>query len=105
MITLHIEHPITDYTVWKSAFDRFAGAREDAGVLGHEVRRPVDDPAYVVVDLWFATAGQAEGFLEFLRTRVWADPARAPALVGRPLARLLVTEEVAQMPAQEAERV
>ncbi|RSS57017.1 hypothetical protein [Streptomyces sp. WAC01280] len=93
MITLHIEHPITDYTVWKAAFDRFAGARRDAGVLRHQVRRPVDDPAYVVVDLSFATADRAEGFLEFLRTRVWASPERAPALVGTPVTRVLAVEE------------
>jgi hypothetical protein len=22
--TLHIEHPISDFTIWKAAFDRFA---------------------------------------------------------------------------------
>ncbi|MCX5388768.1 hypothetical protein ABZY68_36645 [Streptomyces sp. NPDC006482] len=93
MITLHIEHPITDYTVWKEAFDRFADARGEAGVLRHQVRRPVDDPAYVVVDLSFATTERAEGFLDFLRTRVWASPERAPALIGTPHARVLTTEE------------
>ncbi|WP_328946666.1 hypothetical protein OG259_39570 [Streptomyces sp. NBC_00250] len=95
MITLHIEHPITDYTVWKQAFDRFADARRDAGVLRHRVSRPVDDPAYVMVDLSFATAERAEGFLDFLRTRVWASPAQAPALIGAPVTRLLATEEEA----------
>lgn len=45
MPTLHIEHPITDFDTWKSAFDRFAPARESAGVRHHRVQRPVDDPA------------------------------------------------------------
>ncbi|MFB7355274.1 hypothetical protein [Streptomyces gardneri] len=103
MITLHIEHPITDYTVWKAAFDRFADARRDAGVLRHQVRRPVDDPAYVVVDLSFAATEQAEGFLDFLRTRVWANPERAPALVGTPATRVLVTEEESRGAVEEAE--
>ncbi|MFE0649395.1 hypothetical protein ACFVZH_12495 [Streptomyces sp. NPDC059534] len=93
MITLHIEHPITDYTVWKQAFDRFAYARRDAGVLRHRVSRPIDDPAYVVVDLSFATAERADGFLDFLRTHVWVSPAHAPALIGAPVTRLLATEE------------
>ncbi|MFF6776913.1 hypothetical protein ACFY8W_25655 [Streptomyces sp. NPDC012637] len=93
MITLHIEHPVTDYAVWKRAFDRFAGARADAGVLRHTVRRPVDDPAYVVVDLGFAETGQAERFLRFLTTTVWARPADSPALAGRPRTRVLTVEE------------
>ncbi|MFE2554775.1 hypothetical protein ACFXGT_01885 [Streptomyces sp. NPDC059352] len=93
MITLHIEHPITDYTVWKQAFDRFADARRDAGVLRYRVSRPVDDPAYVLVDLSFATAERADGFLDFLRTRVWTSPERAPALIGTPVTRVLATEE------------
>ncbi|MFE2014438.1 hypothetical protein [Streptomyces sp. NPDC059491] len=98
MFTLHIEHPITDYALWKTAFDRFAPARRDAGVLRYRVSRPVDDPAYIVVDLSFATAEGAESFLAFLRTRVWSDPERAPALVGAPTARVLRTEEAGQVP-------
>lgn len=43
MFTLSIEHAITDYPTWKVAFDRFAAAREQAGVLGARIRRPVDD--------------------------------------------------------------
>lgn len=93
MSTLHIEHPITDFAVWKTAFDRFAPAREEAGVLRHRVQRPVDDPAYVVVDLDFGTAEQAERFLGFLRTRVWSSPGNAPALVGEPRTRILETAE------------
>ncbi|MFF0752775.1 hypothetical protein [Streptomyces sp. NPDC004267] len=93
MITLRIEHPITDYAVWKRAFDRFAPARAEAGVLHHCVRRPVDDPARVVVDLSFAEAAQAERFLGFLTTRVWTQPANSPALAGRPETRVLTVEE------------
>ncbi|MEU8619500.1 hypothetical protein [Streptomyces sp. NPDC048623] len=93
MITLHIEHPVTDYAVWKRAFDRFAAARAEAGVLRHTVRRPLDDPAYVVVDLGFAEAEQAERFLGFLTATVWAEPANSPALAGRPRTRVLAVEE------------
>lgn len=93
MATLHIEHPITDFAVWKSAFDRFAPAREEAGVRRHRVQRPVDDPAYVVVDLEFDSVERAEGFLEFLRTRVWSSPGNAPALAGTPVTRILETAE------------
>ncbi|WP_208607414.1 hypothetical protein [Streptomyces curacoi] len=91
--TLHIEHAITDFTVWKTAFDRFAPMRKEAGVRRHRVQRPVDDPAYVIVDLDFDTADQAEKFLGFLRTRVWSTPDNAPALAGAPQTRILQTGE------------
>ena len=91
MTTLHIEHAITDFTTWRAAFDRFAPAREQAGVLGHRIQRPVDDELYVVVDLDFEAPENAVGFLAFLRETVWARPANSPALVGAPSARILET--------------
>jgi hypothetical protein len=101
MATLHIEHPITDYPTWKAAFDRFADARRQAGVRAHRVQRPVDDDAYIVVDLDFDTAAQAAGFLAFLRANVWSSPNAAPALAGTPMARVL---EIADSSAESAER-
>ena len=93
MNTLRIEHPVTDYTVWKQAFDRFAELRRSAGVLSHVIRRPVDDPRYVIADLDFDSAQEAQAFLETLRTRVWSIPANSPALAGDPVTRILTTEE------------
>ncbi|MEU6251125.1 hypothetical protein [Streptomyces sp. NPDC047043] len=93
MSTLHIEHPITDFAAWKTAFDRFAGARESAGVRRHRVQRPVDDAAYVVVDLDFDDVAGAERFLGFLRARVWSSDEHAPALAGTPRTRILETAE------------
>jgi hypothetical protein len=89
--TLHIEHAITDYPTWKAAFDRFADARRQAGVRAHRIQRPADDQAYVLIDLDFDTEPAAEEFLRFLRTRVWASPDSAPALVGSPQTRILTT--------------
>lgn len=94
MNTLRIEHSVTDYALWKQAFDRFAGLRESAGVRGHLVRRPVDDPAHVVVDLDFDTAEAASRFLDILRTRIWSTPSNSPALAGDPVTQILVTEEI-----------
>ncbi|GAA3216701.1 hypothetical protein ACFO1B_15510 [Dactylosporangium siamense] len=88
MTTLRIEHPIVDFALWRRAFDGFAEARSTAGVLGHRVMRPVDDEKYVAVELDFPTVEAAEGFLRFLRTNVWADPQRAPALAGAPQTRI-----------------
>ena len=89
MATLHIEHPVTDFGTWQAAFDRFARVREESGVRGHRILRPVDDDHYVVIDLDFPTVGQAERFLGFLRTKVWASPDNAPALAGAPQTRIL----------------
>ena len=40
-------------------------------MLAYRVFRPVDDPAYVVVDLDFETAAEAEAFADKLRA-LWA---------------------------------
>ncbi len=88
MNTLHIEHAITDFATWKTAFDRFDGMRREAGCRGHRIGRPVDDERYVLIDLDFSTAAEAEKFLGFLRTQVW-NTGNAPALVGAPQARVL----------------
>jgi hypothetical protein len=87
--TLHIEHPITDFAVWKAAFDRFADQRTARGVRAHRIQQPVNDPRYLVIDLDFATTAEAESFLNFLRTTVWSSPDRSPALHGTPTAMIL----------------
>ena len=89
MTTLHIEHPINDFDVWKAAFDRFADFRKQAGVRGQRLQRPVDDPQYMMIDLDFDTVDEAEGFLTFLRSKVWAIPENSPGLAGTPTARIL----------------
>jgi hypothetical protein len=89
MNTLHIEHPITDFDTWRAAFDRFAAKRRSGGVIQARVSRPVDDDHYLLIDLDFPTIGQAEQFLGFLRSTVWATPENAPALAGNPVTRIL----------------
>ena len=91
MPTLHIDHAITDLTVWRGAFDPLRELRRQAGVLHELVRQPVGDPHRVVVDLEFDTVEHAEAFLELLVSTVWATPANAPALVGSPTAIVLDT--------------
>jgi len=89
MPTLHIEHGIVDFDLWKAAFDRFADLRKQSGVLRHRVQRPVDDPNYVVIDLDFESTDEAEAFAEFLRRNVWSSRDTAPALAGTPQTRIL----------------
>jgi len=89
MPTLHIQHAISDFEVWQEAFERFGGARQQAGVRSHQVRRPVDDPQYVVIDLDFDTVEQAERFRDFLHQTVWSSPRNSPALIGTPETMIL----------------
>jgi hypothetical protein len=89
MVTLRVEHEIHDYERWQEAFDSFAGARTNAGVRSFAVRQPLDDPKYLMLDLEFATAAQAEAFASFLREHVWSAPSSSPALAGAPQTRIL----------------
>ena len=89
MATLHIEHRVTDFGTWQTAFDRFAQVRQESGVCGHRILRPVDDAHYVVIDLDFPTTAQAERFLGFLQTKVWTSADNAPALAGTPRTKIL----------------
>jgi hypothetical protein len=89
MATLHIEHGITDLDTWLGAFGRFGEAREKAGVKAQRVHQPVDDDRYILVELDFDTAEQAEAFKGFLETNVWSNPAASPGLDGAPRARVL----------------
>lgn len=91
MTTVHIEHAISDFATWEAAFDRFAPARAQAGVRSHQVRQPVDDPRYVVIDLEFDDVPSAERFLAFLTSQVWSSPEASPALVGSPRTAVLTT--------------
>ncbi|HSK98259.1 MAG TPA: hypothetical protein VK891_16650 [Euzebyales bacterium] len=89
MVPLQIEHAITEFGAWKQAFDRFADMRRDSGVLRHRVHQPADDDRYVVIELDFGTGDEAATFVDLLTSRVWANPASAPALVGTPATRIL----------------
>ena len=89
MVTLHIEHEISDFGVWQQAFASFAGHRREAGVRAERVGRPVDDERYVVIGLDFGTSAEAGRFLDFLNRQVWSNPGNSPALAGRPRTRIL----------------
>lgn len=91
MATLHIEHPVTDFDLWREAFERFAELREQSGVRGQRVQQPIDDAHYVVIDLDFDTVREAEAFLDFLQTRVWSIRESSPALDGAPQTKILQT--------------
>jgi hypothetical protein len=89
MATLHIQHPVTDFDTWTAAFGRFAEARTKAGVRAQRVLRPVDDPKFVVIDLDFDNAADAQSFRGFLTTQIWANAENSPGLAGTPETMIL----------------
>jgi len=89
MTTLRIEHAIHDYDLWKTAFDGFADVRVKAGVRAFTIRRPVDDPKYLMLDLEFDTTERAEAFATFLEQNVWSSPTSSPGLAGLPQTQIL----------------
>jgi len=89
--TVRIEHQIHDFDAWKAAFDRDPAGRERSGVRRYRISRPLDDPAYVMIDLDFDSLDAAEAFLVTMRG-VWQSPQAALALLGSPQTRIV--EEV-----------
>jgi hypothetical protein len=92
MTILQIEHGISDFTTWKTAFDRDPLDRKGSGVRRYRVFQPLDDPTYVKVELEFDSNGDAESFLGSLKD-LWQSGDAAPALRGSP--RVQFVEEVA----------
>jgi hypothetical protein len=90
LVTLHIEHPITDVRTWLGAFGRFEPARASAGVRAQAIHQPIDDDKYIYIRLEFDSVGEAEAFKHFLETKVWSSPDASPGLGGTPRARILV---------------
>ena len=93
MHTLRIEHHIRDFDSWKAAFDRASGRRQQSGVRRYRVLQPTDDPNYVMIDLEFDSASEAEAFLAWLQRDVWPSGEAAPALIGDPQTRIVETVE------------
>lgn len=67
MHILRIEHPVPNFDAWKEAFDSDPINREQSGVRRYRVFRPIDDPNYVMIDLEFDSAGEAEAVHAALR--------------------------------------
>lgn len=91
MATLQVEHAISDFEVWRQAFEADPVRRKESGVRRYRVLRPVDDPRYVKIDLDFESVAEAEAFRAALR-ELWSSGRAAPALAGRPQTRIV--EEV-----------
>lgn len=71
MIHLHIEHAVSNFDVWKNAFDSDPAGRQKSGVRCYRVLRSVDDPKFVIIDLEFDRLDQAESLLAAMQ-QVWS---------------------------------
>ena len=90
MFVLRIEHRVPDFDSWKKAFDGDPVGREKSGVRRYRVLRPIDDPRYVMIDLEFDTAAQAEALLAAMRV-IWGR-VQGQIMTG-PQARIVETVE------------
>ena len=67
MYVLRVEHPVPDFDAWKEAFDSDPIGRERSGVRRYRILKPVDDSNYVMIDLEFESAREAEAVSSALR--------------------------------------
>ena len=68
MIILQIEHKVPNYDGWKKAFDNDPVNRKKSGVKRYQIYRLADDPGYVIIDLYFDNAEDAQATLTALQS-------------------------------------
>jgi len=90
MITLHIEHKVSNYDGWKQVFDSNPINRKKSGVRSYRIFRPVDDPNYVLIDLEFDNLNDSETVLTALN-KLWSNV--DGKIIFNPQARILNVEE------------
>ncbi|MFI4891514.1 MAG: cyclase [Steroidobacterales bacterium] len=59
---MYVHHEVTDYAIWRKAYDGFSATRRKMGVSAQAVYRSVDDPNDVTVTHDFANADKAKAF-------------------------------------------
>ena len=96
MTTLRVQVKVRDYDMWREAFERDAGGRQQSGMRSYRIFRPVDDANCVMLDGEFDTREAAEGFLTVMREKVWPDPEKAPAKIDAPETRIIELVESKQ---------
>ena len=69
MATLFVRHEVSDFDVWKQAYDAFDAERQSMGVTGHGVYQAEADPNDVTVYHHFDSMEAAKAFVESPRLR------------------------------------
>lgn len=88
MQTIRIEHAISDFEVWRAAFDRDPLGRSAIGIRHHRIYRPPDDPNYVIVELDVETPEVVEAILS-AAGELWESAGESPALTSKPTVKVL----------------
>jgi hypothetical protein len=94
MFTLQISYPVRDYEAFKKVFDTDPAGRAASGARSVRLFRDAEEQNSVAVLLDFDTKDAANGFLERLRSEVWAKPEVGQLMTAAPTARIL--EETAR---------
>ena len=89
-IILRIQHAVPNFDGWKRAFDTDPIDRKASGVRRYQVHRAIAEPNFVMIDLEFDAAADAERVLEKLR-QLWAGP--GGAVIRNPEAWIIETVE------------
>ena len=87
---LRIQHSVPNFDGWKRAFDNDPIDRKASGVRRYHLHRSIADPNFVMVDLAFDSAPEAERVLEKLR-HLWSGP--GGAVMRNPEAWIVETVE------------
>jgi hypothetical protein len=90
MALLRIQHAVQSFEAWKRAFDNDPMDRRASGVRRYHVYRATAVPNFVMIDLEFDSAPEAERLLEKLK-RLWAGP--GGAVMQNPAAWVVETVE------------
>ena len=94
MIVLQIEHAVSSYDGWKKAFDSDPINRKKSGVKRYQVYQTVEDPNYVVIDLYFDSLEECTGALNALQ-KLWSK-VQGTVMVN-PKARMLSVKETIEL--------
>ncbi len=86
MITLRVEHRISNYDGWKKAFDSDPINRKKSGVKQYRIYRPNDDSQVVIIDLDFDNLAEAQTAESALRSMF---PKIEGSLIFEPRLRIL----------------
>ena len=94
MIVLQIEHNVSSYDGWKNAFDSDPINRKKSGVKRYQVYQSVEDPNYVIIDLYFDSLEESASALNALQ-KLWSK-VQGTVMVN-PKARMLNVRETIEL--------
>jgi quinol monooxygenase YgiN len=63
MITMFVRHTVSNYDIWRKAYDDFAPVQKAKGVSAQAVYQATDNPNDVTVTHEFASVAAAQAFL------------------------------------------